>query len=251
MAEITTSDYQIRYATEQDITVILQMIQELASYERALHEVLATPEKLFNTLSFPTSSNEEVRNKPGFAKALLLIPTSSSQQQQPPPSDPAQQASAQHEVETTTNASSTTITTNNTTPQTSQPAHLASAAHELETTFNAHPPSPTPTPAGLALFFTNYSTWLAQPGIYLEDLFVRPAHRKRGFGKALLQSLARECVAQNYGRLEWSVLKWNAPSIEFYVSKAIGAVDMGAEWSGMRVTGEALERLAGSGSTGR
>lgn len=91
----------------------------------------------------------------------------------------------------------------------------------------------------------NYSTWRAAPGIYLEDLFVRPTYRKRGFGKALLQALGRECIRLNCKRLEWSVLKWNEPSIKFYESEAIGAKMM-VEWSGMRVDGENLEKLAKS-----
>src|SRR3954469_2981125 len=74
---------------------------------------------------------------------------------------------------------------------------------------------------GFALFFHNYSTFLAQPGIYLEDLFVEPSKRGRGYGKKLLQHLARLCVERNCGRLEWAVLNWNEPSIQFY--KSLGA----------------------------
>lgn len=183
MASITTSTYTIRPATEHDIPEILRMIQELASYEKALHEVIATEKTLFDTLSFPTSTDEKVRSKPGYARTLLISPRE-------PNSDGKQPI------------------------------------------------------AGMALYFNNYSTWLAKPGIYLEDLFVRPAYRKRGYGTALLRALAKECVANDWGRLEWSVLTWNKPSIEFYVSEAIGAVGLGGEWEGMRVTGEALGRLA-------
>ena len=96
-------------------------------------------------------------------------------------------------------------------------------------------------PVGFALFFHNFSTFLAQPGIYLEDLFVLPEHRGHGIGKALLADLARIAVERGCGRLEWSVLDWNEPSIEFY--KKLGAVPMN-EWTIFRVTGEALERLA-------
>lgn len=96
---------------------------------------------------------------------------------------------------------------------------------------------------GLALFFMNYSTFLAQPGIYLEDLFVRPEARGRGFGKALLVTLARIARQRNCGRMEWSVLDWNEPSIRFY--KSLGAVPMD-EWTGYRLTGDALYRLAGA-----
>ena len=98
-------------------------------------------------------------------------------------------------------------------------------------------------PAGLALFFHNYSTFLAKPGIYLEDLFVEPSFRGKGLGKALLKELARVAVERNCGRLEWSVLDWNEPSIQFY--KSLGAVAMD-EWTGYRVTGDALASLAAS-----
>lgn len=95
---------------------------------------------------------------------------------------------------------------------------------------------------GMALYFYNYSTWRAKPGIYLEDLFVQPSERGKGYGKQLLVELAKEVVAMEGGRLEWSVLKWNEPSIKFYES--IGAVAMN-EWVGMRVTGDGLTKLAG------
>lgn len=95
--------------------------------------------------------------------------------------------------------------------------------------------------AGFALFFHNYSTFLARPGIYLEDLFVRPEHRGRGIGKALLQHLAGLAVARGCGRLEWSVLDWNAPAIGFYQSLGAKAQD---EWTVYRVTGDALLNLA-------
>lgn len=98
------------------------------------------------------------------------------------------------------------------------------------------------TPAGFALYFHNYSTFLAKPGIYLEDLFVRPAFRDKGIGKALLVALARVAVERGCGRLEWSVLDWNEPAIGFY--KSLGAVPMD-EWTVYRVTGDALAELAG------
>ena len=96
--------------------------------------------------------------------------------------------------------------------------------------------------AGMALFFHNYSTWRAAPGLYLEDLFVRPEFRGRGYGLALMRRLARETLAVGGRRFEWSVLKWNEPSLKFY--RSIGAVSMD-EWTGMRVDGEALQKLAG------
>ena len=96
--------------------------------------------------------------------------------------------------------------------------------------------------AGFALFFHNFSTWEGKPGIYLEDLFVRPSLRGHGYGKALLSELARLAVERGCARLEWSVLDWNEPSIQFY--KALGAVPMD-EWTTYRVTGPALQTLAG------
>jgi ribosomal protein S18 acetylase RimI-like enzyme len=97
-------------------------------------------------------------------------------------------------------------------------------------------------PAGMALYFYNYSTWRAKGGIYLEDLYVKSSERGKGYGKRLLVELAKEVVAMNGGRLEWSVLKWNEPSIKFYES--IGATAMN-EWVGMRVDREGLTKLAG------
>jgi GNAT superfamily N-acetyltransferase len=97
-------------------------------------------------------------------------------------------------------------------------------------------------PVGFALFFHNYSTWLGKRGIYLEDLFVRPAARKRGVGFALLRELARIAVERNCGRVEWSVLTWNQLAIDFY--KQIGARPQ-EEWMTFRLTGEALSRMAG------
>ena len=96
-------------------------------------------------------------------------------------------------------------------------------------------------PVGFALYFRNFSTFLGQPGIYLEDLFVDPSHRGRGIGKALLARLAKIAAERGYGRLDWAVLDWNTPSIEFY--RRLGAVPLDA-WTGYRLTGEALERLA-------
>ena len=95
-------------------------------------------------------------------------------------------------------------------------------------------------PAGFALFFHNYSTFLAKPGIYLEDLFVDPAYRQHGIGKALLQHLARLAVERDCGRLEWSALAWNRLAIDFYL--ALGAVAM-SEWNIYRLSGQALQRL--------
>lgn len=96
-------------------------------------------------------------------------------------------------------------------------------------------------PAGFALYFFNYSTWLGRPGIYLEDLFVSPEFRSLGIGKALLQQVAAVALEKGYLRLQWEVLDWNTPSIDFY--KAMGAEFLD-EWRNVRISGEALDRLA-------
>ncbi|MCA0209980.1 MAG: GNAT family N-acetyltransferase [Proteobacteria bacterium] len=99
------------------------------------------------------------------------------------------------------------------------------------------------TPQGFALFFHNFSTFEGRPGLYLEDLFVRPEARGSGLGKALLAHLAALCTERDCARLEWSVLDWNAPAIGFYQSLGAKLMD---EWTVMRVDGEALTKLAAS-----
>lgn len=94
---------------------------------------------------------------------------------------------------------------------------------------------------GFALFFHNFSTFLGRAGIYLEDLFVLPEHRGKGFGKAILQQLAKITVERGCGRLEWACLDWNRPSIDFYLS--LGAVPMD-DWTTYRLTGATLQKLA-------
>ncbi|HEY9745252.1 MAG TPA: GNAT family N-acetyltransferase [Oculatellaceae cyanobacterium] len=154
--------YTIREAVEADVPVILQLIRELAEYEKLLHEVEATEERLAQSL-FAFNAT---------AKALMVDVDGRS--------------------------------------------------------------------VGFALYFYNYSTFLAKKGIYLEDLYVQPAYRGKGLGKALLTKLAQIAVKEDCGRLEWSVLDWNAPSIAFY--KSLEAVPMD-EWTTYRLTGEALSRL--------
>ncbi|MFM8752256.1 MAG: N-acetyltransferase family protein [Actinomycetota bacterium] len=94
--------------------------------------------------------------------------------------------------------------------------------------------------AGMAIWFLNYSTWQGKHGIYLEDLFIKPEFRGRGYGKALLQHLARICEEKGYGRFQWWVLDWNSPAIEF--DRNLGAVAMD-EWTVYRVSGKALKNL--------
>ena len=155
----------IREATPADVPEILAMIHELADYEKAPHEVVATP---------------------GLLREALFGP------------DPAVYALIAEDE-----ANGGVI--------------------------------------GFALWFRNFSTWLGRHGVYLEDLYVRPSHRGHGYGKALLQELARIAVERGYGRFEWWVLDWNTPAIDFY--RSIDAVPMD-EWTVYRVTGEPLRRLA-------
>jgi GNAT superfamily N-acetyltransferase len=96
-------------------------------------------------------------------------------------------------------------------------------------------------PVGNALWFLNFSTFSGRPGIYLEDLFVRPAFRGRGIGKALMVHLAKRCVAEGWMRFEWAVLDWNTPALEFYKSISAQLKD---EWTICRISGDALARLA-------
>lgn len=175
---MASAQHTIRFARREDVGSILEMVRELADYEKEIDSVEATEEKLTQTIAFAPSDStataeQTSSDKP--ARCLILF-------------------------------------------------------------------TPEGLPAGMALFFYNYSTWRARPGIYLEDLFVRPAYRKKGYGRFLLEALAKEVVAMNGGRLEWSVLKWNEPSIKFY--EGIGAKMM-SEWVGMRVDGENLVKLAG------
>ncbi|HEY0037281.1 MAG TPA: GNAT family N-acetyltransferase [Longimicrobium sp.] len=157
---------RIRPAKEADVPLILRFIRELADYERLLHEVVATEERLRRTLFGARPGAEVV---------------------------------------------------------------IAEADGE---------------PVGFALFFHNYSTFLAQPGLYLEDLYVRPEARGRGIGRALLAHLARLARERDCGRLEWWVLDWNEAAIRFYHSLGARPMD---EWTVFRLTGDDLDRLAAEG----
>ena len=157
-------ELEIRAAVEADAPLILQLIKELAEYEKLSHEVVATEDSLRRSLF----------GERRFAEALI-----------------------------------------------------GEVGGE---------------PAGFALFFHNFSTFLGRPGIYLEDLYVRPKLRGAGLGRALLVYLARLALERGCGRLEWSVLDWNEPAIGFY--KGVGAAPV-AGWTGFRVAGKALEVLGG------
>jgi len=155
--------FEIRPATEADLTAILAFIRKLADYERLSQEVVATEELLRETL-FGNRRTAEV------------------------------------------------------------------AIGCLET-----------KPIGFVLFFHNYSTFLGRPGLYIEDLFVDEVYRRRGYGRRLLLHVARLAKERGCGRLEWSVLDWNEPAINFY--KKLGAVPM-SDWTVFRVTGKSLDELS-------
>ena len=160
---------RLRPAHPGDVPLILELIRELAEYERLLHEVVATVAELEAHL-FGASPRAEV----------IL-------------------------------------------------AEWRGAAGE------------DPVPAGFALFFPTFSTFLGRPGIHLEDLFVRPTFRGRGIGRALLARLAGLVLERGWGRLEWNVLDWNEPAIGFY--RSLGALPM-EEWTTFRITGRELDALA-------
>jgi len=155
----------IRIATIDDVGTILQLIRDLATYERAPNEVTATEEQLHEVL---------------FGK---------------------------------------------------RPAAEVRLVFENE------------TPVGFAVFFHNFSTWLGRPGLYLEDLFVKPEYRGKGYGRALLVDLAKIARERGCGRMEWAVLDWNEPAIKFY--RALGAKPLD-EWTVFRLTRDGIERLAES-----
>ena len=102
------------------------------------------------------------------------------------------------------------------------------------------------SPVGFAVFFHNFSTWLGRPGLYLEDLFVKPEKRGKGYGRALLVELAKIAMERGCGRMEWAVLDWNEPAIKFY--RALGAKPMD-EWTVFRLTRDGIERLANAADT--
>ena len=157
--------FSIRPATVTDVSDILQLIRDLAAYERAPNEVTATKEQLVDVL---------------FGK---------------------------------------------------KPAAEVLLAFENE------------TPVGFAVFFHNFSTWLGRPGLYLEDLFVKPEMRGKGYGRALLVDLAKIARERGCGRMEWAVLDWNDPAIQFY--RKLGAAPMD-EWTVFRLTGDGIAKLAES-----
>lgn len=186
------------------------MIQGLADYESASSKVEATEESLLQTLIFATPATD---------------------------------------ISSTSTASPTTTTTT-TTIEHASPGYAKTLLLRLPTSLSESDRAANFTPgavAGMAMYFNNYSTWRSKPGVYLEDLFVKPQYRKRGYGKALIQALAQEVVRIGGGRLEWSCLKSNTASLAFY--KSLGAEQM-VDWVQLRVDGERLERLARAAPAG-
>jgi GNAT superfamily N-acetyltransferase len=161
-------DFEIRPARVEDVPVILELIRDLATYERAPKEVTATEEQLVDVLF----------GKRRAAEVLLAFEGTS--------------------------------------------------------------------PVGFAVFFHNFSTWLGRPGLYLEDLFVKPEKRGKGYGRALLIDLAKIARDRGCGRMEWAVLNWNDPAIQFY--RKLGAKPMD-EWTVFRLTRDGIAGLAQSEST--
>src|SRR5881398_3856242 len=159
------TDFKIRSARVADVPIILELIRDLATYERAPNEVWATEEQLVDVL---------------FGK---------------------------------------------------KPAAEILLAFENE------------TPVGFAVFFHNFSTWLGRPGLYLEDLFVKPEKRGKGYGHALLVDLAKIARDRGCGRMEWAVLTWNEPAIQFYKKLGAGSLD---DWRVFRLTSDGIGRLAES-----
>ncbi len=159
------ADFKIRPACLEDVPVILELIRDLATYERAPNEVTATEERLVEVL---------------FG---------------------------------------------------ARPAAEVLLAFERE------------SPVGFAVYFYNFSTWLGRPGLYLEDLFVKPEKRGKGYGRALLVELAKIARDRGCGRMEWAVLDWNEPAIKFY--RALGAKPMD-EWTVFRLTRDGIASLANS-----
>lgn len=181
------------------------MIHELATFEKASDSVVATEASLSLTLSFAPSPHRHHNEDKHSTSDTHAHNT------KPPPDAPLH-ASAH-----------------------GQPTQAAGYAKTFILT------APEGRIAGMALFFHNYSTWRAAPGIYLEDLFIRPEYRRRGYATVLLKELANEAIRIGGARLEWSCLNWNTNALNFY--RSLGAVTRD-EWVGLRVDGEALKRLA-------
>ncbi len=201
---------QIRPAVEADVPVIFGFIRELAEYEHLSHAVVATEEGLRKTLFGPRA----------FAEILIG-------------SIPDEPAIARRQ---SSGVESPAVESGAVEDDAVESGNVESGDVESPA---AAPPM---IPVGFALFFHNYSTFVGKPGIYLEDLYVQPRARGKGVGKALLTRVAQLAVRRDCGRLEWSVLDWNEPSIGFY--KKLGAVPMD-DWTIFRVAGEALAKLGG------
>ncbi|KAI9669307.1 MAG: hypothetical protein M1831_000342 [Alyxoria varia] len=218
----------IRHAKLEDVPTILALIHELAHFEKSTEKVQATESDLSQTLIFdPSPSNPDPNptnpdGVPRVARCLLLtLPSAGAAI--PTPTAPAQPA-------TTGSASASSAATD------ADRVAEANIAYDMR-----HRPPAGEDVAAFALYFHSYSTWVARPGVFLEDLFVRPAYRRAGFATMLLGRLAD---IANGGRLEWNCLRWNEGALRFY--ERIGGVRMD-DWVGIRVDGERLGRLVEMG----
>lgn len=210
---LTTSPapFRLRAAEARDVPAIVGLIRELADYERLGHLVQATVEKLHPQLFGDRPAAQAMVAEVGVGVGVAPDGVVGGAV-----GDPAGEAA---------NGAASSV---------------ASSA-ERGAAGVAPGDVVRPKVVGFALFFTNFSTFLAQPGLYLEDLYVVPAHRGAGIGRAFLTELAALAVERGCGRFEWSVLDWNEPAIGFY--RGMGATVM-PEWRICRVSGEALDRLA-------
>ncbi|KAL9050822.1 MAG: hypothetical protein Q9162_006409 [Coniocarpon cinnabarinum] len=200
----------IRQATPNDIPHILQLIRDLAEFEHALDRVEATEESLRKTIDFAPDKGHPNPNPEGLSTTriagCLVV--------EAPPSGPpkSHQGAAKHQT---------------------QPAPAAADQHRVEV-------------VGIAIYYHTYSTWLAVTGIHLEDLYIAPSHRKRGYATLLFAQLAKlvEQVSGGRGRLQWDCLRWNTNALDFYKGETIGGKSLD-EWIAIRLEGkDQLRRLA-------
>lgn len=200
----TTKHAIVRLAVKDDVPYIHRMIYQMAIFERLTHLFSATVESLSNTL-FPTDTSQS----PPTVFILELIDDCTSPSQRLPSDCPGTLVRRVEFINTVNDSES-----------------------------EAFISSPGTVVAGFVLFFRNYSTFLAKPGLYIEDLFVREPYRRRGLGRILLSAVAEQAARAGMGRVEWNVLDWNVNAIKFY--EEMGA-QVFQEWRICRLTGDALE----------
>jgi GNAT superfamily N-acetyltransferase len=248
-----------------DVPTILKFIHDLAAFEKEpASTVEATEKSLADTIAFDVEPGSDAAEHSTSTERS----TKSSEHSTNVRSESAERSTKTTEHSTNVRSTSTerstkssehstnvrskstersTKTTEHSTTErstgTTERSTAISPSRPARCLLLLHPSSP-PIPVGIALYFYNYSTWRAKPGIYLEDLYISPEHRGKGYGTALLSKLAREVVDMGGGRLDWSVLRWNEKAIRVYEGEKVGARMLG-EWVGMRVEGAALGKLGG------